>query len=148
MGDIEAESGPSGVQDEQLDRHGFFLQSKDINVTHTTLTPREVAKQRVRESKWRRMLSDWDAWAGRNKTKERCRKGVPDSLRGQTWRCLSGALALQAQNPGLFDSLCATADAIVDGPLVPFFDVVDKDLHRTYPHHAYFHAAEGRVSDG
>jgi hypothetical protein len=27
---------------------------------------------------------------------------------------------------------------ITDGPLRPFFDVIEKDLDRTYPHHNHF----------
>ncbi len=35
--------------------------------------------------------------------KERCRKGIPDSLRGRIWMKLSGGDELLQQNPGLFD---------------------------------------------
>ena len=35
--------------------------------------------------------------------KERCRKGIPDSLRGRVWMLLSGADELLKEHKGEFD---------------------------------------------
>ena len=35
--------------------------------------------------------------------KERCRKGIPPSVRGRAWQYLSGSRELLLKNAGLFD---------------------------------------------
>ena len=39
----------------------------------------------------------------RLQVKERCRKGIPPSVRGQAWQEMSGARKLLLANAGLFD---------------------------------------------
>jgi len=53
----------------------------------------EAEVQRRRESKWLDMLSNWDDYMMRNykKVRERCRKGIPSSVRGRAWMHLCGA---------------------------------------------------------
>ena len=48
---------------------------------------------RRRELKWLDMISHWDKYMRLNykKVRERCRKGIPGSLRGQAWAHLCGA---------------------------------------------------------
>ena len=38
-----------------------------------------------------------------SQVKERCRKGIPPSVRGQAWQKMSGARKLLLANAGLFD---------------------------------------------
>jgi len=35
--------------------------------------------------------------------KERCRKGIPSSVRGRAWQNLSGSIGLKNQNHGVFE---------------------------------------------
>ena len=35
--------------------------------------------------------------------KERCRKGIPSSVRGHAWQNLSGSIGLKNQNNGVFE---------------------------------------------
>ena len=59
-------------------------------------------------------------------------------MRGEAWRHLAGGFGLQQSHQGEFARYSEVADALVDGPLIPFFEIIEKDLHRTYPHHAHF----------
>ena len=88
------------------------------------------------------------------KVKERCRKGacahislsgllkrhsgIPDSLRGKAWFKLTGACILKEGNGGEYARLVKTSSQITEGPLMPYYDVIEKDLDRTYPHHTQF----------
>ena len=48
--------------------------------------------------------------------KERCRKGIPPSLRGRAWQEMSGAKKLLLANAGLFDvsnSVCVCVSVCV-----------------------------------
>ena len=73
------------------------------------------------------MLSNWQFWMDKktpkvsegvcgvlaimvaDQVKERCRKGIPDSLRGRAWMEMSGASDLMKQNEGCFEVSVATA---------------------------------------
>ncbi|VDK35616.1 unnamed protein product [Taenia asiatica] len=43
--------------------------------------------------KWLDMCRNWDYWSttGIKKLRERCRKGIPDSMRGEAWQRLVGS---------------------------------------------------------
>jgi len=64
--------------------------------------------------------------------KERCRKGIPDSLRGKAWLRLCGGYELQKENFGKFEELTSQPDNDV------VLNVIDKDLDRTFPSHVLF----------
>ena len=54
------------------------------------------ARERVRrrrEGKWVAMLADWQHSVTRRHAvvKRRCRKGIPDSVRGRAWQALCGS---------------------------------------------------------
>jgi hypothetical protein len=59
----------------------------------------EAELQRRRETKWLDMLGNWDDYMMRNykKVRERCRKGIPSSVRGRAWMHLCGAKHHMAQ---------------------------------------------------
>ena len=48
---------------------------------------------RSREMKWLEMCRNWKYWSttGVKKLRDRCRKGIPDSMRGEAWQCLVGS---------------------------------------------------------
>ena len=55
----------------------------------------------LRAAKWLAMLGEWPAWGGaraaparRRRTRDRCRKGIPEALRGAGWAAILGAGAL------------------------------------------------------
>ena len=53
----------------------------------------DLKKLRNREKKWLDMLSNWTYYMSEKyeKVRDRCRKGVPPSLRGRAWKNLCGA---------------------------------------------------------
>ena len=69
----------------RIDRYGFLEEDYSH---HSTLTISEVMmkhrrqKESERSTKWARMLKK----EGSSKLKERARKGIPDAVRGESWR--------------------------------------------------------------
>ena len=61
----------------------------------------DLEKLASREKKWLDMIKNWDYWMSHNfpKVKERCRKGIPPSLRGKVWLKLTGAEKKIAESP-------------------------------------------------
>lgn len=53
----------------------------------------DLVTLRKREKKWLYMLSNWSHFMNNKyeKVRERCRKGIPPSLRGRAWKHLCGA---------------------------------------------------------
>lgn len=64
--------------------------------------------------------------------RERCRKGIPSSLRSRAWYYLSGAELLRKKHPKSYDELLEEAG----DPHV--IDEIKKDQHRQFPLHEMF----------
>jgi len=58
--------------------------TQGLNLTESRI---RIEVLRRREAKWLQMIKHWDIFMmeNYNKVKERCRKGIPGSLRGQAW---------------------------------------------------------------
>lgn len=58
----------------------------------------------TRQEKWTEMLDHWHVWSvGQPKRlKIRCRKGIPDSIRGKAWLRITGADARLNDNKGVY----------------------------------------------
>lgn len=75
----------------------FLPNSVHLTFSSTTYRVREnrfdPKKLRNREKKWLEMLSNWSYYMTEKyeKVRERCRKGIPPSLRGRAWKNLCGA---------------------------------------------------------
>lgn len=95
----------------------YFIKCVYINCSDAA---NDVKKTREREQKWLKMITNWKDWTDNKSSrvslslsllsftsfsqlKERCRKGIPDSLRGRAWLLLSGADELLEQNQGVFE---------------------------------------------
>lgn len=122
-------AGPS------VDRYGFVGDHKQASNSKTSL-PIEVIRQR--ELKWVHMFDDWDKWMTKksSKVKERCRKGIPSSVRGRAWQHLSGSADLKNKNEGRFQELVMKESS-------QWQDVITKDLSRTFPFHEMFSEKDG-----
>ena len=74
-----------------------------INVDHRL--PMEVVRRR--EKKWLSMLKNWDRFMQNKwvKIRDRCRKGIPESVRGLAWFHLCAAHKHRNKNPNLFAML-------------------------------------------
>uniref|UniRef100_A0A1B6J199 Rab-GAP TBC domain-containing protein n=1 Tax=Homalodisca liturata TaxID=320908 RepID=A0A1B6J199_9HEMI len=118
------------------DRHGFLGGSQYSPEPKRLSSPAVILK---REQKWLHMLQNWEKCMSQNykKVRERCRKGIPPSVRQRAWLYLCGAKLLMDQHPSLYTELCAR-------PGDPrWVDDIRKDLHRQFPYHEMFVDQEG-----
>jgi len=118
-----------------VDRYGFVGNHKQASESSQTV---DVDVFRQREIKWLEMLGNWDKWINKKfpKVKERCRKGIPSSVRGRAWQKLSGSFTLLNQNSGVFDDLVQRNSA-------EWENMIEKDLSRTFPFHEMFSVKGG-----
>jgi hypothetical protein len=114
-----------------VDMYGFYLDSDDACMDQDTVVSVQSLKRR--ENEWIQVLSNWDRY--KSKTKKLCRLGIPDSVRPRVWMLLSGAESRKI--PGKFSELVA------DNSYQKIFDVIERDLHRTYPCHQMFSERDG-----
>ena len=69
--------------------------------------------------------------------KERCRKGIPPSMRARAWQYLCGGKYLLDSNQGRFDAYLAETG----NPQC--VEEIRKDLHRQFPLHELFMSRGG-----
>ncbi|KAG0000543.1 hypothetical protein BGZ79_005794 [Entomortierella chlamydospora] len=74
------------------------------------------------------------------------RKGIPPALRGEAWFHYSGAEDKCNANPGLFKKLVAQAKA--KGSANEHAEVIERDLHRTFPENINFKSQITQQPDG
>ncbi|VDM41313.1 unnamed protein product [Toxocara canis] len=96
----------------------------------------DLVTLRKREKKWLHMLSNWSHFMNNKyeKVRERCRKGIPASLRGRAWKHLCGAAFHMeySVNKHVFEEVSAQ-------PGDPrWVDDIKKDLNRQFPEHVMF----------
>ncbi|KAK4015015.1 TBC1 domain family member 10A [Daphnia magna] len=119
------------------DKYGFFGGSQFSH--DTDINPAMVAIFRKREQKWLNMLDDWEKYMTYKykKVRDRCRKGIPSSIRPRAWQYLCGGGVLMEKNKGVFDELLSQ-------PGDPkWLDDIRKDLHRQFPMHEMFADSNG-----
>ncbi|CAH0549271.1 unnamed protein product [Brassicogethes aeneus] len=118
------------------DRHGF------LGGTQYSPEPRQVGPPPNtvlrRERKWLKMLSQWGFYMGRNykKVKERCRKGIPMSVRPKAWLYLCGGKLLMEKNPNTYE------DTLREPGDPKALDDIKKDIHRQFPMHEMFNSED------
>ena len=72
------------------------MNGTDQNIADNNQAPTDEKQtaelQRRREQKWLEMIRSWDMYMLKNykKVRERCRKGIPTSIRAQAWLHLCG----------------------------------------------------------
>ena len=98
------------------------------------LKKQELVLIRRRERKWIHMLDNWDKWIQNrwNKVRDRCRKGIPHSIRGQAWLYLCGAHHQIRLHPNVYKELSKQSGN------EQINDEISKDLHRQFPNHEMF----------
>ena len=103
------------------------------------LKKRDLTLLMKREKKWIYMLDHWDKYINQRwKTvRNRCRKGIPHSLRGHAWLYLCGGHHQIKLHPNAYDELRRqTGNEQV-------IDEIRKDLHRQFPTHELFAPRNG-----
>ena len=128
-GDVESDK----FEGSKIDRHGFL---QDSNCSTDSLGKQGIPPEIMlrRERKWIRMLNNWSYFMNTNyrKVRERCRKGIPPSVRLRAWLNLCGGQLLMDTNPNLFEELVERSGD------PKYIDDIKKDLHRQFPHHIMF----------
>ncbi|KAG0170024.1 hypothetical protein DFQ28_004967 [Apophysomyces sp. BC1034] len=91
-----------------------------------------------RLQKWRHMMANNNGqWPHRSsKFKRYIRKGIPHELRGQAWLYYSGGEAKMQANPGVYDEYVTKAETM--GRENEYLDIIERDLHRTFPDNIQF----------
>lgn len=114
------------------DKYGFLGGSQYTQPGVMRRVPLKV--QWKRELKWRDMLENWERYMTKHfkKVRERCRKGIPSSMRCAAWQNLCGGRFLMESYPGKFAEL----DKHPGDPR--WVDDIRKDLHRQFPQHEMF----------
>jgi len=80
----------------------------------------------------------------KKKLKEKIRKGIPDSLRGEVWLKISGVKKLREGQENLYNELISQINEN-DTEKVNDEEVIIKDMHRTFPRNILF---KGKLGDG
>ncbi|KAI8782403.1 TBC1 domain family member 10A [Biomphalaria glabrata] len=128
--DANGSLGDSGAP--ATDRYGFLGGNQYTDPDAERRLPQETLRKR--ETKWLDMFINWDKWMSKRfkKVKERCRKGIPPSLRARAWQHLCGSNFTMEQNKGVFeDYLKRQGDP-------KCIDDINKDLDRQFPLHEMF----------
>jgi len=135
----EVGEGDGSVVSSVTDKYGFL--AGDVLQLET---PVDVEIMRRREVKWLEMLTQWDAYMLRNyrKVRERCRKGIPPSIRARAWLHLCGAKYQMenAENRQTFRRLWSSSKCEQR-----WLDDIEKDLHRNFPTHELFGGTYERI---
>ncbi|XP_030757397.1 TBC1 domain family member whacked [Sitophilus oryzae] len=117
------------------DRHGFLGGSQYSPEPRQGPPPVIVLR---RERKWLKMLNTWNFYMERNyrKIKDRCRKGIPMSIRPRAWLYLCGGRTMMNNNEGRYQE-CLTE------PGDPkCLEDIKKDIHRQFPQHEMFNSQD------
>jgi len=122
-----------------------------------------------RQLKWNDMLHEWDDFKSKRfkKLQSRVRKGIPNSRRAEAWLTLSDVAENRKNNMGLYQALLLKSHNHIDGfnheadidehCMEIFthgreridsyvFEVIERDLSRTFPQHYMFCRSDSNVS--
>ena len=90
---------------------------------------------RSREMKWFDMLNNYDEWMSKrfNKVKQRCRKGIPQSMRYRAWLYLTNANVYKTEMNkkinGDYYLKCLNSQSVD----LKCIEEIKRDLHRQFP---------------
>lgn len=130
-------NGSIASSDRLPDKYGFTGGSQYTEPQKDRELPVDVLRQR--ELKWLEMLNNWDRFMTKKykKVRDRCRKGIPPSLRARAWMHLCGGKYLQGHNKHKFHELeMQSGDP-------RWIEDIKKDLHRQFPFHEMFMNSQG-----
>ncbi|XP_050442570.1 TBC1 domain family member whacked [Adelges cooleyi] len=118
------------------DKHGFFGGAQYLPDSKRLISPKTTIE---REKKWVEMTANWEKQLKKNfkKVQNRCRKGIPQSIRPRAWLYLSDAYKLLEENKLLYYELCNQPGDR------KWIEDIRKDLHRQFPCHEMFVSQDG-----
>jgi hypothetical protein len=105
----------------------------------------QLAHDQERESKWVKMVSQWERTMSKrsDKVKRRIRKGIPDSMRAAVWPRFTGAWDLmRTPVPAPADGSLPRSGPGVYARYAGMYskeqDTIQRDIARTFPNHVLF----------
>jgi TBC1 domain family member 10 len=128
------------------DRYGFILQKESIELTRPEKEKSQLAEvELLRTKKWLKMVKRWDYTLTHkgDKLRERIRKGIPDSVRGEVWKKLARVEDMKRLYPTAYLHETSSVSHIPELTL----DEIERDINRTFPSHEFFqNGLEGQNS--
>ncbi|SAM06195.1 hypothetical protein [Absidia glauca] len=154
--DAMASSSPSATvimdQNTELDRYGFQKATQWIPLdTYHDFEKYYQPTLDRRLLRWQQLLDEHESKLPDRNTqgesfglvKRYVRKGVPSHLRGHIWFHYSGAEAKMDANPGVYEKFLKRAQEM--GNENEFADLIERDLHRTFPDNIQFSKAAAKA---
>eukprot|EP01129_Flabellula_baltica_P003863 TRINITY_DN13599_c0_g1_i1.p1 TRINITY_DN13599_c0_g1~~TRINITY_DN13599_c0_g1_i1.p1 ORF type:complete len:334 (-),score=58.24 TRINITY_DN13599_c0_g1_i1:8-1009(-) len=113
--------------DQDLDNSYVFSTFEDGIVR-----PEDKKAEDVDLDLWRHRLTKWDSFKGQfpHHALDVLMHGIPDCMRGEAWKVITGSNTLMSKSPGVYHGLLER-DSVYD-------DLIRKDVHRTFPSHKDF----------
>uniref|UniRef100_A0A8I5P2Z2 TBC1 domain family member 9 n=1 Tax=Papio anubis TaxID=9555 RepID=A0A8I5P2Z2_PAPAN len=97
----------------------------------------KLAKEFLKEQAWKIHFAEYGqgiCMYRTEKTRELVLKGIPESMRGELWLLLSGAINEKATHPGYYEDLVEKSM----GKYNLATEEIERDLHRSLPEHPAF----------
>ncbi|NP_082034.1 TBC1 domain family member 9 isoform 2 [Mus musculus] len=97
----------------------------------------KLAKEFLKEQAWKIHFAEYGqgiCMYRTEKTRELVLKGIPESMRGELWLLLSGAINEKATHPGYYEGLVEKSM----GKYNLATEEIERDLHRSLPEHPAF----------
>ncbi|KAI9244281.1 rab-GTPase-TBC domain-containing protein [Phascolomyces articulosus] len=123
----------------ERDQYGFIKGSQWVSVEEQENFEKQYQPiVNRRQQKWRRLIGEHGGeWPlPSSKFKRFIRKGIPSDIRGQAWLHYSGGETKKFANPGVYRGYVERAEAM--GLENEFLDIIERDLHRTFPDNIRF----------
>jgi len=120
----------------RVDKLGFIREGEDTQApleSHKK-AKKSAAKDQKRTQKWLSWVNDWENSFEKHYPKilKYCDYGIPDRLRGQAWKLLSG-IAVEGRDNEIYYNLLKQ-----DSWEAEIKIQIEKDIHRTMPGHILF----------
>eukprot|EP01031_Cornospumella_fuschlensis_P036616 gene36616-44419_t len=133
---VQESIDPTSTPTTPIDRYGFVVNDgspRSMQVSQKQNDQRK-AKEAERTKKWVKMIKNWKKYYTTmqkyEKLKRRCRKGIPDAVRGYAWLHMAGVEEVRRQ---------LAYDAIDTSQVSQtVLDEIERDVDRTYPKHLLF----------
>jgi len=114
--------------------------SKGIDTTKPKDEKRKIQLERSRSQKWSKMIKQWDVYLEKNpkKIKSRVLKGIPESIRSEAWKKLTGCESRRDEEK--YQSLIKCSSK--------WAEQIDLDINRSFRNHIQFRErfGSGQVS--
>ncbi|KAJ9079471.1 hypothetical protein DSO57_1035008 [Entomophthora muscae] len=130
-----------GVSDESDDARSIISSVSSSSTSPTgNKTENSLKFDLTKEAKWKRIMNHWSPTRARKsyRVKKLVENGIPDLVRGRVWEFLANSQG--AWQAGVYKELLSREK-------IPIYDVIERDIKRTYPKHAmfYYESSQGQL---